>query len=64
LMPYIFVWSFAALLLAALLAFLSSKLAFMRAFALWLSDQLQIFLFLLVPLTVVSLVAVVIRNLF
>jgi len=61
---YLFPWSFATLIIAALLAFLSSKLAFMRAFANWLSDRLQILLFLFAPLTVVSLITVLIRNLF
>ena len=60
---YLLPWTFATLALTVLLPFLSTKLAFMRAFALWLSDRLQVFLYIFIPLTVISLVVVLIRNL-
>ena len=61
---YIIPWSIVTLLLAILLAFLSSRLAWMRAAALWVSDRLLVFLFLFVPAFFISLLTVVIRNLF
>ena len=59
---YITFWSLATLLLAALLAFLSARQPWMRAAALWLSDRLLIFLFLFAPITVISLLTILIRN--
>lgn len=59
---YIYPWSIVTLVLAVIFTYLVSKLAFMRSFSLWLSDRLQIFLFLFIPLTVISLVTVILRN--
>lgn len=60
---YVTFWSIATILLAALLSFLSVRLPWMRTAALWISDRLLVFLFLFVPITVVSLITVLIRNL-
>ena len=62
LVQYIFPWTIVTALLAASLAFLSARVSFLRSAALLLSDRLTIFLYLFVPLTVISLIAVAIRN--
>jgi hypothetical protein len=63
-MLYIIPWTVGALALAGLLAFLSSRVAFMRSVALWLSDRLMIFLYIFAALTVISFATVIARNLF
>jgi hypothetical protein len=60
---YIILWSLATLLLAALLASLSNRFRWMRSTALWISDRFLIFLFLFAPITVVSLLTLLVRNL-
>jgi hypothetical protein len=57
-------WSWVALALTFLAAFSASRLrVIVRAIA-WLSDQLIVFLFLFVPISLISLLVVMYRNLF
>ncbi|MGE5251734.1 MAG: hypothetical protein ACM3QS_16145 [Bacteroidota bacterium] len=54
----------AAFLLALLLTGLSGRANWLRRFAAWLADRLIVFLYILVPLTVIGLVTVLVRNVF
>lgn len=59
-------WSLLSLILpvlAGLAAYISTRVAFLRSAALWLSDQLIIFLFILVPASLISVITVLLRNL-
>lgn len=59
-------WSLLSLILpvlAGFAAYISTRIAFLRSAALWLSDQLIIFLFILMPASLVAVVTVLIRNL-
>jgi hypothetical protein len=55
-------WTLATLILIVLLAFLSTKIRFMTLAAVWIADRLLVFLFILVPLSILSLLVVVVRN--
>jgi hypothetical protein len=58
------VWSIVSLVMITLLAFLSTKVRFMTLMADWISDRLIIFLYLLIPLSILSILVVVLRNTF
>ena len=57
-------WSVISLLLIALLTFISARVRFMVRAAQWLSDRLVIFLYILIPLSVLSILVVIVRNTF
>lgn len=57
-------WSLAGLLLTLLTAFLSPRLRVWVHAAAWFSDRLTIFLYLFLPLSLVSLLIVIYRNIF
>jgi len=57
-------WSLASLVLVVFLAFLSARVRFMARAAVWISDRLLVFLFILVPLSILSILVVVARNTF
>jgi hypothetical protein len=56
------VWSVLSLIVIVLLTFISAKVRFMVRAAEWLSDRLTIFLYILIPLSVISIVVVILRN--
>lgn len=58
------IWSFVSLIIIVLLAFVSTRVRFMTLLAAWISDRLTIFLYLLIPLSILSVLVVVIRNTF
>lgn len=58
------VWSILSLIIIILLTFLSTKVRLMTLVADWVSDRLIIFLYLLIPLSIVSILVVVVRNTF
>ena len=60
----LFLWSLAGLAVAILMTFLSTHIRGMVRAAAWISDRVTVFLFLLIPISLVSLVVVIYRNLF
>jgi hypothetical protein len=60
---YWMIWLAGSTLLGFLAAFLSMRLRFARSFALWISDRFIVFLFILIPVSMVSILVVLIRNL-
>lgn len=61
---YLFQWMWIALGLTLLLVFLAPRLRFVVRAVAWISDRLIVFLFLLVPISLVSVIVVIVRNLF
>jgi len=59
---YMFVWMLGALALAIVFAWLSTRLQFIHKTVAWLSDQLTVFLYVLLPFSVVGFVVVLIRH--
>ena len=57
-------WTLAAIAVAVMAVRLAGRLSALRGLARWLSDQLTVFLYLLLPLSLVSLLVVIGRNLF
>ena len=57
-------WSAVSLLVIAWLTFISVRVHFMVRAAEWISDRLIIFLYLLVPLSILSILIVMVRNMF
>ena len=57
-------WTVAGLAVTLLLTFLSARLRGVVRAAAWISDRVTVFLFLLIPISLVSLVVVIYRNLF
>jgi hypothetical protein len=55
-------WSIASLILIILLTLISTKVHFMTYVADWISDRLIIFLYILIPLSILSILVVVFRN--
>lgn len=64
LLDYSSVWIVGTLLVSILMAFLSSRIATLGSGVLRLADRLTIFLFLYIPLAIISLIVVLIRNMF
>ena len=63
-LKFLFPWTWFALGLTLLLTFLAPRLRFVVRAAAWISDRLIVFLFLLIPLSLVSVIVVIYRNLF
>jgi hypothetical protein len=61
---YLFQCTWIALALTLLLAFLAARLRFVVRAVAWISDRLIVFLFLLLPISLVSVIVVIYRNLF
>jgi hypothetical protein len=59
---YIQIWTFGALLLASLISYASAKISALSDFLYWVSDRMIVFLYILIPLSIVSLITVLIRN--
>jgi hypothetical protein len=57
-------WSIVSLLLIVFLTYLSTNIRSMALFANWISDRLLIFLYLVIPLSILSILVVVVRNTF
>jgi len=57
-------WSIASLIAISLLIFLSGRVRFMGMAAEWISDRLTVFLYILIPVSVLSILVVVVRNAF
>ena len=55
-------WVIGSLLFSFLLVYFSNRWSLLRMFALWFSDRLIVFLFFTVPLSTLSVVVVVLRN--
>jgi len=61
-LDYIYLWSGVTLPLAILAAFLGGRISFLQKAALWFSDRVIIFVYLLVPASMISIVVVIVRN--
>ena len=61
-LAYVYIWAGVTLLLAAPVSYLGGRILFLRKIALWISDRVVVFLFLLIPASLISLVVVVVRN--
>jgi hypothetical protein len=59
---YVYPWILVTLALAALAAFLSTRLRFMRAPVAWLADRTLIFLFLFIPASLLGAIVMLVRN--
>jgi hypothetical protein len=57
-------WTILSFILITLLAILSARIGFMARFANWISDRLLVFLYILIPLSIVSVLVVIVRNTF
>ncbi len=57
-------WSWTGLAVTLLFSFLAPRLRVVVRAAAWLSDRLIVFLFLLLPISLVSLLVVIYRNIF
>jgi hypothetical protein len=58
------IWSLASLIVIVSLTFLSARVRFMARSAVWISDRFMVFLFILIPLSLLSILVVVFRNTF
>lgn len=61
---YVEIWTLGALALAGLLTWLSTKVRWLGSFLAAFADRTTIFLYLFIPLSLLSLVVVIFRNLF
>jgi hypothetical protein len=57
-------WSIVSLIPIVVLTIISARVLIMARIADWISDRLLIFLYILIPLSIVSVLVVVIRNTF
>ena len=55
-------WSLVSVLLIIALTWISSKVRFMSQAAVWISDRLTVFLFILIPISILSVLVVIARN--
>jgi hypothetical protein len=62
--PYLAAWTVGALMVSAVLAWFSTRLRWLGTFLSGLSDRVIVFLFLIMPLTALSLVVILVRNVF
>lgn len=63
--PYIlFRWSPAVFIAILLLVFLLAQISFLRRSLEWLAEQLEVFLLISIPLSLVSVVVLLLRNIF
>jgi hypothetical protein len=60
----IYLWIGVTLVLSVLAAFLGGRIAFLKKAALWFADRVIILLFLFVPASALSLLALIVRNIF
>jgi hypothetical protein len=58
------IWSLATLALTVLFAWLLVRVRFLSRAMSWLSDRMIVFLFLLMPLSVIGVLTVILRNIF
>jgi hypothetical protein len=56
------IWSTVSLIMIAVLTFVSTRVRFMTRTADWISDRLIIFLYILIPLSILSVLVVLGRN--
>ncbi len=56
-------WFAGSIGVALLSAYFAARARFMRSIALWLSDRLMVFLFIFLPVSAISILAVIARNL-
>lgn len=61
---YIQLWTFASLLLALLISYASTKYQALVDFFEWISESMTVFLYFLIPLSLISVTVVVIRNIY
>jgi len=61
-LKYLPIWSFITVVAVVFTSFFAPKVLFIRQGILWIADRLVIFLYILIPLSVFSLVVVVFRN--
>lgn len=59
---YIQIWTVVALLLASLVSYASTKIISLSDFFNWFSERMVVFLYILLPLSVISIIVVLIRN--
>lgn len=59
---FIRIWTVGTLFLACLISYASTKSSALSDFFDWVSDRMIVFLYLLMPLSVASLIAVLVRN--
>jgi len=61
---YFPVWMIATVFIAILLCVISTRFSFFSSVILWLADRLTVFLYILVPLSSISLGLVILRGMF
>ena len=61
-LAYIYPWLIATLMLVVLFYFLSIRIRALKSTALWLADRTLIYLFLLLPASLLGLLVVLVRN--
>lgn len=59
---YIYPWLIVTVLLSVVFYFLSIRVRFLKNIGLWLGDRTLIFLFLLIPASLIGFVVVLVRN--
>jgi hypothetical protein len=57
-------WSLASLLVILVFTIAAARFRFMARVAEWLSDRLIVFLYILIPVSMLSIIVVFIRNIF
>lgn len=57
-------WTLISLLIIFIITFVSTRVRFMIGIAEWLSDRLTVFLYLIVPVALLSMIVVLLRNIF
>jgi hypothetical protein len=55
-------WTLISVVVMLLITFAAARVRFMTRTAAWLSDRLTVFLYLIVPIAILSLIVVVVRN--
>lgn len=58
------IWLFATILCTFLFAYAGTKFHFLRDITFWITDRLVVFLYFIAPLSVLSLIVVIARNVF
>ena len=58
------VWTVSGVIVTLLLVLLSTRLRYMAVIANWLSDRLIVFLYFQIPVSILSVLVVVFRNIF
>ncbi len=58
----VYFWMVGSIVLAALAGFISTRIKWLSSFLRWLSDSMVVFLYILIPSSILSLILVLLRN--